>query len=83
MQANARVSDVIMAVMAVVVLLGVLVDHPSLIALGATVAVLSLIGRVWVRWSLFDIETEYRTTYSRVFEGESFELSLTVENRKA
>ncbi|MDD9906253.1 MAG: DUF58 domain-containing protein [Rhodospirillaceae bacterium] len=83
MQANARVSDVIMAVMAVVVLLGVLVDRPSLIALGATVAVLSLIGRVWVRWSLFDIETEYRTTYSRVFEGESFELSLTVENRKA
>lgn len=82
MQASARVSDAIMAALAAVALLGIIVDRPSLIVLGATVAILSLIGRIWVRLSLIDVETAYQTNYGRIFEGETFELSLTIENRK-
>ncbi len=83
MQMVSRVSDVFMVVLAAVALLGIILDRPPLIALGSTIAILSLIGRVWTRFSLVDIETEYGTLYERIFEGEAFDLSLTVENRKA
>lgn len=68
---------------ALLVGVGLLASSWVVIILGMLVLGASMAGRVWVRVSLEEVHLSRRLSERRLFVGESAQLTLTLENRKA
>jgi uncharacterized protein (DUF58 family) len=66
----------------VVVVAGILAHAPLVVALGAMASLVALGARAWAKLALEEVEYTRETSVDRVFAGDTFELSLTVMNRK-
>ena len=76
------VSDLIVSVLFIVAIVGAAAGKLFIAALCGLVLVLVCVSRLWSRLALVEVEYQCRPSNDRLMIGDSFELSLTVENRK-
>ena len=81
-RSGAVVSDLIVAVLFVVAIVGAASGKLFIAALCGLVLVLVFVSRLWSRLALVEVEYHCTPSSDRLLIGDSFELALTVENRK-
>lgn len=64
------------------ILLGLLLRVTALLALGAFLAAVIVVSRTWDRRVLRNLRYERRLSHSRNFPGQTFDLTLLIENHK-
>ncbi|NKB58742.1 MAG: DUF58 domain-containing protein [Alphaproteobacteria bacterium] len=76
------VSDLIVAVIFIVAIVGAAAGKLFVAALCGLVLVLVFVSRLWARLALVDVEYRCVASNDRLMVGDEFDLALTVENRK-
>ena len=76
------ISDYIVLVLIVVAIVGAAVGKLFIATLCGLVLVLVVVSRLWSRLALVDVDYLCQPASERLLVGDSFDLALTVENRK-
>ena len=76
------VSDAIVAVLFVVAIVGAVAGKLFIAALCGLVIVLVFVSRLWSRLALLEVDYLCVPSNDRLLVGDSFDLALTIENRK-
>lgn len=76
------VTDLIVAVLVIVAIVGAAAGKLLIAALCGLVLVLVFVSRLWARLALVDVDYRCVPSESRLLVGDSFDLALTIENGK-
>ena len=76
------VSEAVLLVLTAVILIGVIAGKFLVAALVGLVLAITVLSRLWARLALERVTYACAPSHSQVIEGETIELSMTVENRK-
>ncbi len=76
------VTDLIVMVLVGLGIIGILAAEPLAISLSALVLVAVTLGRAWARVALVDVRYHCAISAHRLMVGETFNLSMVIENRK-
>ncbi len=76
------ISDLIVAVLFVVAIVGAAAGKLLIAALCGVVLVLVVVSRLWARLALAEVDYRCVPSNNRFMEGDLFDLAMTVENRK-
>ncbi len=75
-------SDLFVALLVTVVIVGAATREPLVAALGALALVVTVVARLWSRLSLERVNYRRELSSSHVFAGDEVQLTLTLENSK-
>jgi uncharacterized protein (DUF58 family) len=81
-RSGAVVSDLIVGILFIVAIVGAVTGKLFVTALFGLILVLAFVSRLWTRLALVEVDYQCRPSADRLVVGETFELTLTVENRK-
>lgn len=76
------ISDLIVAVLFVVAIVGAIAGKLLIAAMCGVVVVLVVVSRLWARLALAEVDYQCTPSSYRFMEGDNFDLAMTVENRK-
>ena len=76
------VTDFVVMVLVGLAIIGILATEPLAITLSALVLVAITLGRAWARVALVDVRYHCAISQHRLMVGETFDLSMVIENRK-
>ncbi len=80
-RSGAVVPDLIVGILVIVAIVGAVGGKLFVTALCGLVLVLAVVSRAWARLALVEVDYQCHPTTDRLVVGESFELTLSVENR--
>jgi len=76
------VSELIVLVLIIVAIVGAAAGEFLVTALCGLVLVLTIVSRIWARLALVDVDYQCLPSSDRLVEGDTIELTLSIENRK-
>ena len=76
------ITDLVVLVLIGLAIIGVLAGEPLAITLSALVLVATMLARAWARVALVDVRYHCAVSRHRLMVGETFSLSMVIENRK-
>jgi uncharacterized protein (DUF58 family) len=79
---DTQFSDAWVAVTLLIGMLGLALSNHFLLGLSVTVAVITLVGKLWNELSLFGVHYERKLSETRAFLGETVQLTLEMRNNK-
>lgn len=82
-RSGAVTTDMMVIGLIVIAIIGFSDDRPWITILCAVVVTVTVVARGWSRLALAEVTYRLATSHRRVVAGDSFELTLTAENRKA
>ncbi len=81
-RSGAVVSDLIVGILFIVAIVGAATGKLFVTALCGLILVLAFVSRLWARLALVEVDYQCQASSDRLVVGETFELTLTIENKK-
>ncbi len=81
-RSGAVVSDLILLILIIVAIVAAIAGKAFVAAICGLILMLTFISRLWTRLALAEVDYTCRPSAKHLMQGDVFELTLTVENRK-